>query len=248
MNLSLCSENNVFTRIAKTFCFLLVACSVSACIPGQPYPSGIELSQPLPPPKMRPPAVGQEWVYNVRNVFNQELIDVVTEKVVATSPQIIIQRSGIKAGPLPDEIQEPWGYIIQDPHWSPPQKFIKPIPLWPASLEVGFSGYYPTRYEVVGYLENGSYWWDLNMEAMKWERIKVPAGSFNTLQFSNEAPYFESNDVFRIANNRQEVIWLSPEIGRWVIRRSYGRYLLNGMRWNGALWEDYLEWELISWK
>jgi hypothetical protein len=248
MNLSFRSENNPITRIVKIFCFLLIVCSISACIPGQPYPTGIKIPQPLPPPKMRPPAIGQEWVYNVRNVFNQELVDVVTEKVVATSPLIVIERSGIKAGPLPDEIQGPWGYIIQDPHWSPPQKFIKPIPLWPASLEVGFSGYYPTRYEVVGYLENGSYWWDLNMEAIKWEQIKVPAGSFNTLQIHNEAPYFESNDVFRIASYRQEDIWLAPEIGRWVIRRSYGRYLLNGMRWSGALWEDYLEWQLISWK
>ena len=248
MNLPLCLENKAITCALKILSLLVVACSISACIPGQPYPKGTVLSQPLLPPKMRSPVIGQEWVYNVRNVFNQELVDVVTEKVVATSPQIIIQRSGVKAGSLPDEIQGPWGYVIQDPHWSPPQQFIKPIPLWPESLVVGFSGYYPTRYGVVGYLENGSYWWDLNMEAVKWERMIVPAGSFNTLQFNNGAPNFQSNDIFRVANNRQEVIWLSPEIGRWVIRRGYGRYLLGGMRWNEALWEDYLEWQLISWK
>jgi len=32
------------------------------------------------------------------------------------------------------------------------------------------------------------------------------------------------------------------------IRRSFGRYLLGGMIWDEALWEDYLEWQLISWK
>jgi hypothetical protein len=37
-------------------------------------------------------------------------------------------------------------------------------------------------------------------------------------------------------------------VGRWVIRRGYGRYLLGGMSWNNAMWEDYLEWELVSWK
>ena len=46
--------------------------------------------------------MGQQWVYNVRNVFNQELVDVVTEKVVSVGSQIRIERSGLKAGPLPD--------------------------------------------------------------------------------------------------------------------------------------------------
>ena len=60
--------------------------------------------------------------------------------------------------------------------------------------------------------------------------------------------YFQSQDIFRVFNNREEELWLSPEVGRWVIRRSFGRYLLGGMIWDEALWEDYLEWQLISWK
>jgi hypothetical protein len=47
---------------------------------------------------------------------------------------------------------------------------------------------------------------------------------------------------------RNEETWLVPEIGRWAIRRSMGRYLLGGMIWTGSFWEDYLEWELQSWK
>jgi hypothetical protein len=183
----------------------------------------------------------------VRNVFNQELVDIVTEKVVSIGPQIRIERSGLKAGPLPDEIQEPWGYILQDPHWSPPQRFLKPIPMWPEQLVPGWSGFYRTRYQVVGYLD-GSYYWGLNISALQWEGVSVPAGQFPVLKYQNEAPYFESNDVFRVANYRQEDAWLAPEVGRWVIRRGFGRYLLNGMAWNNAFWEDYLEWELVSWK
>ena len=95
---------------------------------------------------------------------------------------------------------------------------------------------------------NGSYFWGLNMGASQWEHLSVPAGQFLTLKYHNEVPYFESQDVFRVSNYREEDLWFSPEIGRWVIRRSFGRYLLGGMKWNGALWEDYLEWELISWK
>ena len=220
---------------------------LAACISSQPYPKGVVEAQPQPIPVVRAPKVGQEWVYQVRNVFNQEVIDVVTERVVSVGDQIRISRSGIKAGPLPDEIQSPWGYVIQDPHWSPPQKFTPAIPLWPPQLNSNWNGFYRSRYEVLGH-PDGSYYWGLSMNSSQWERLSVPAGQFLTLKYRNEIPYFESQDVFRIASYREEDLWFSPEIGRWVIRRSFGRYLLGGMRWNGALWEDYLEWELISWK
>jgi hypothetical protein len=226
---------------------LILPLFLVACISAQPYPRGIVEAQPQPTPVVRPPRVGQEWVYQVRNVFNQEIVDIITEKVVSVGDQIRITRSGVKAGQLPDEIQSPWGYIVQDPHWSPPQKFSPAVPLWPTQLNTQASGFYQSRYQELGY-PDGSYYWGLNLNPIQWERLKVGAGQFLTLKYHNEIPYFQSQDVFRVANYREEDIWFSPEIGRWVIRRSFGRYLLGGMRWNGALWEDYLEWELISWK
>jgi hypothetical protein len=232
---------------ARRLFLLLSPALLVACIASQPYPASTPLPQPINPPKVRPPQVGQQWVYNVRNVFNQELVDIVTEKVVSVGPQIRIERSGLKAGLLPNEIQQPWGYILQDPHWSPPQRFLQPIPLWPEQLVPGWSGFYRNRYQVLGYPDN-DYYWGLNITALGWEGISAPAGSFPVLKYESEAPYFTSNDLFRVANYRQEEVWFSPEIGRWVIRRGYGRYLWAGMFWNNALWEDYLEWELVSWK
>jgi hypothetical protein len=226
---------------------LLSPALLVACIAAQPYPTSTPLPQPINPPKVRAPQVGQQWVYNVRNVFNQELVDIVTERVASIGPQIRIERSGLKAGPLPDEIQQPCGYVLQDPHWNPPQKFLKPIPLWPEQLVPGWSGFYRDRYQVVGYPDN-DYYWGLNVTALQWEGVSVPAGQFPVLKYQNEAPFFTSNDFSRVANYRQEDVWFAPEIGRWVIRRGYGRYLWGGMFWNDALWEDYLEWELVSWK
>ncbi|SNX29423.1 hypothetical protein SAMN06295945_1800 [Polynucleobacter meluiroseus] len=226
---------------------LCVAVTLTACIASQPYPEGIPLVAPISPPTVRAPQVGQQWVYEVRNVFNRELVDIVTERVASVGPQVRIERSGLKAGQLPDEIQGPWGYVIQDPFWNPPQRFLQPSPIWPEQLLIGGSGFYPTRYQVVGYPDS-SYYWDLNLKAVAWEQIAVPAGVFITLKYQREAPYFQSNDVFRLANARTEDVWLAPETGRWAIRRGYGRYILGGMNWSGALWEDYLEWDLISWK
>lgn len=217
------------------------------CISSQPYPSTTPLATPLSTPIMRAPQVGQQWVYQVRNVFNQEIIDVVTETVIAISPQIQIERIGQKAGRLPDEIQEPWGFVVQDPHWNPPQRFEKALPLWPEKLIPDWSDFYRTRYQVIGF-PNASYYWGLSSKALAWERISVPAGQFNVLKYHNENPYFESNDVFRVGNYREEDVWLSPEIGRWVVRRSLGRYITLGVAWSNAYWDDYLEWQLLSWK
>jgi hypothetical protein len=191
--------------------------------------------------------VGQEWVYQIRNVFNQEIIDTVTEKIVSIGDVIRIQRVGIKAGQLPDEVQSPWGYVLQDPHWSPPQKFQQPLPLWPTQLQIGSNAFYKSRYEVLAN-PGSSFYWGLNMMTVGWEQVSSPAGRFSTLHYHNEIPYFESNDLFRVMNIREEDIWFSPEIGRWVIRRGTGRYITPGVFWSNAYWEDYWQWELISWK
>ncbi len=218
-----------------------------ACISTQPYPHGIIEPQPNPIPIVRAPKVGQEWVYRVRNVFNQEIVDTVTERVVSVGGEIRIARMGVKAGPLPDEVQSSWGYVVQDPYWNPPQKFDQAIPLWPVQLIPNWSNFYRTRYQVLGYPDS-SYYWGLNINAIQWEKMTVPAGSFLAMKYQNTAPYFESNDLFRVANYREDDVWLSPEIGRWIIRRGFGRYITLGVYWANAYWEDYLEWELISWK
>jgi hypothetical protein len=150
-------------------------------------------------------------------------------------------------GRLPDEIQDSWGYIAQDSQWNPAQRFQDALPLWPEKLSPDWSGFYRTRYQIPNN-PNASYYWGLVSKALQWERISVPAGQFIVLQYRNENPYFESNDVFRIGNFREVDVWLSPEIGRWVVRRSFGRYITQGVSWSNAYWEDYLEWELISWK
>ena len=225
---------------------LLVFC-LAGCISSQPYPVGIVLPSPDITPKIRLPKVGQEWVYTVRNVFNQSVVDTVTERVVAVDKEVRIERTGAKAGRLPDEIQSPWGFILQDPHWNPPQLFSEALPLWPEQLVPKWSGFYRARYQVPGY-PSSTYYWGLNVTALQWERMTVPAGQFLTLKYQNVAPYFESNDPFRLGSYREEDVWLSPDIGRWVIRRGYGRYIASGVVWVNAYWEDYLEWELISWK
>lgn len=239
-------RSGVFTLpyvLAILFSFLL-----SACLGSVSNISATDIPPPKNIPSVRTPALGQQWVYEVRNVFNGELVDILTETVVEIGPGVRIAREGKKLGRLPDEIQRPWGMIIQDPHWTPPQVFIKPVPLWPEQFLPRWSGFYPSRYQVLGNTEN-DYYWGLSIAAKGWSRIKVRAGEFDALYFTNTADFFQSDDWFRMASNRREQVWFAPEIGRWVVRESFGEYLWLGMAgWAQSIKEDYLRWELISWK
>ncbi len=206
----------------------------------------------IPPPKnipiVRAPALGQQWVYEVRNIFNGELVDILTETVVEIGPRVRIAREGKKSGRLPDEIQGPWGRIVQDPHWTPTQVFTKPVPLWPEQFSPKWSGFYQTRYQVLGNPENDFYW-ALGIQVKSWNRVKTIAGEFDTLYFINTADNFQSDDWFRMVSNRRDKVWFAPEIGRWVVRESFGEYLwLGSGGWADSNLEDYLRWELISWK
>jgi len=221
---------------------------LTACLGSVTHIPKTPIAAPATTPAVRAPAVGQQWVYEVRNYFNGELVDVVTETVVEVGPRVRIARQGQKRGPLPDEIQEPWGMNLQDPNWTPPQRFIKPVPLWPEKLVPGWSGFYRARYQVVGFPDNDFYW-GLNIEAKAWSLIKTQAGDFNALHYVNTADFFESDDWFRMASNRLENAWFAPEVGRWVVRERFGEYLWLGMRgWSESIKEDYLRWELVSWK
>jgi hypothetical protein len=226
----------------------LAALLLTACLGSVLHIPKTPIAAPVSIPVVRAPAVGQQWVYEVRNYFNGELVDVVTETVVEVGPKVRIARHGKKMGSLPDEIQEPWGMNLQDPNWTPPQRFIKAVPLWPEKLIPGWSGFYRTRYQVVGFPDNDFYW-GLNIDAKSWNRVKTMAGEFDALHYVNTADYFESDDWFRMASSRSENAWFVPEVGRWVVRERFGEYLWMGAGgWSESLKENYFRWELVSWK
>ena len=169
-------------NLSRRVCLIALGALPSACITPIPYPASTPGLTPNVPPQMRAPQVGQQWVYAVRNIFNQETLDIVTETVVQVGEQIRIQRISNKIGPMPDEIQGPWGKIIQDPHWQPAQKFIRPLPIWPEKLALGWSGFYRDRYQVLGY-PDADFAWLVTISAHAWEKIRTPAGSFVALKY-----------------------------------------------------------------
>lgn len=222
---------------------LLVAVPGS-CVGNRDGPARMPIDAPARMPTARPAAIGQQWTYDVRNVFNGSIVDQIVETVIAIRPTIRIQRVSQHSGVQAEEIHEPWGMLVQDPHWRPPIVFDAFVPAWPVNLTDTGARKYQSSYHL---LDDDHYrlFWRLQMTPRGWERITVRAGTYDVLHFDNQIAY-ASNDFYRIESERAESVWFAPEIGRWVMRRSRGMYYLPGPS-SGTMFEDYLQWELISW-
>ncbi len=217
--------------------------------------------------RVRPPAVGQSWRYAKHERLTGALIDTEIDSVAAVGPVIELQaRSELlqgksrpypswglsllekyrardkPAGPPPSEIQQPWGMIVVDSHWSELQAYERPLPLWPAQLRPGWSsGTIITRYQTPN---EYPLVWQLTMHAHDWESIAVPAGRFEVLRYTNLIYFRYPNVTEREAALRRENIWLAPEIGRWVARESSGSFRESV---GTDVQETGYRWELLSW-
>jgi len=245
-------------------CFLLSTAAVSVGCVGR----GTLANGPVGAATIvRPPAVGQSWRYARHDLVTGVAVDKEVDRVSAVGQTIEIESHSEtikgnpitypswgtpwlqkylghdgRAGPLPSEVQEPWGMIVVDPHWTQLQAFEKPIPLWPTQLRPGWSATVGTNYKIPD--STDALPWQLTMNAQRWELITVPAGHFTALRFTNLINLRYTNISGRVAGQRKENIWFAPEIGRWVARESWGTFYQDvGEPFN----ENGSRWELLNW-
>jgi hypothetical protein len=209
------------------------------------FDRGIPVSAPKQMPMVRQPQIGQQWTYLKRDAFTSKLNDVITERVEIVGPRITIARSNQVGATLASEVQGPWGSIITDPHWGRTINFGPAIPLWPEQMQANWSKQVSSRYSISGYSES-SFGWQLYIYGAGWERLKVPAGEFTCLRFQNLIN-FQSDDANKTDCIRHEILWFSPEIGRWVARESSGSYQIQGQI-GAVLLENSTVWQLSAWK
>ena len=219
-----------------------------------------------PEPATRQPALGQTWRYAKLDVFSRKQVDTQIDTVAAVGASVTINSTS-EAGPatnashgwgsellrkftardrtahtvLPGEIQQPWGMILVDSHWSQIQVYERPLPLWPTRLQPGWRTIINAKYKTPGN-EDGLPW-QLTMDAEDWETIAVPAGQFKALRFSNLINFTDSEGG-RKDSIRHEKIWVAPEIGRWVVRQSTGTYYLSDSTADQRFDESGYRWEL----
>jgi hypothetical protein len=214
------------------------------------------LPEPATPRVLRAPALGQSWSYKQLNRFNGEQVDTLRETVAAVAERTVVRRTGANGVVLPDEVHAAWGWLLRDPVWDMPLNLQAGLPLWPRRLQVGAREQLQTRY----LLDGGSYryWIDLYCVAKAWERVQVPAGTFDCLRVERLI-HLEHQDPTRLETERRDTLWLAPEVGRWVARETTGDYRVashhrDDWRWPWPMvsmdnWrrEDRWRWELLAW-
>ncbi|MDE3010534.1 MAG: hypothetical protein KGI67_06555 [Pseudomonadota bacterium] len=191
---------------------------------------------------LRPPALGQQWVYQVRDLYTGRIIDHLTETVEAVEPEVRITRQSERHGVLPPEIQRPWGHFVQDAQWDRPAAFSAPAPAWPERMgTTRWSGEYQ-----IGGASDFRYRWAQTMQTAQWESTPVAAGTFVALHYRVNIHYAGPEDYYYVDSEREASVWLAPEVGRWVLRRARGVRYAPGH--GSADQDDALQWELLSWR
>jgi hypothetical protein len=193
---------------------------------------------------IREPKIGQQWIYNVRNAYDNQIEDEITEVITQLTPEIEITRTSAKNGQLASEIHSNWGMVLQDPYWNPAVRFLRAIPLWPKNLDE--SAPYVSDYRVLSDPYN-QYKWSSKLSRTELESLSINGIHFSVLKSSNHI-FFQSNDYTRSDSYRTSTIWLSPEIGRWVVRTTNGHYFATSGGKGADRYESYLRYELKSWK
>jgi hypothetical protein len=221
---------------------------------------------PEPAASVRAPVVGQSWRYAKIGTLSGRLVDDQVDRIATSDGMVRIDSRSEPAtdapksswgkrvlsgyvvrdnpvGPLPGEVQEPWGSVRVDPHWSEVQTYETPIPLWPTELRAGWSSRFYTKYTTPSHDTGLS--WDQTMSAHAWETVSVPAGRFTALRYTNLID-FAGADGTRSACRRKETLWFAPEVGRFVIRESSGTYYLTNSADDTLYEESSYRWELLS--
>jgi hypothetical protein len=247
--------------------FLLSAAALSAGCASRRH----DAAQPqAPAPSVRQPAVGQSWRYAKHDYYTGKVIDDQIDRITAVGGTVDIDSRSEAASAaktdrsswgsswlskyvphhdspdsaLPSEIQQPWGKVLVDPHWSQVQVYETPIPLWPIQLQPAWKYHVLTKYKTPGNQDGLP--WDQTMIAHAWETVTVPAGTFKALRYQNLIN-FRSTDFSRDAAQRMESIWFAPEVGRWVIRESTGSYYMDDSSVDTPYDESGYRWELLEW-
>jgi len=197
------------------------------------------------PLNFREARVGQSWKYLKINQFNSDPIELIDEQISAIeNGQIIISRKGQKSQNLGNEIQSPLGKVLTDSDWDSHQTYQSAIPIYLDLKQTNISATTQTSYQV----GNSSYRLPIAVTIRQhgWESITISSGTYIAIKI-DKVIRFSHNDSSRLESTRTDRYWYSPEIGRWVVRETDGKYfyMAGSRRVDGR--EDFLRYELQAW-
>lgn len=199
---------------------------------------------PTLPPVVRPPALGQRWTYRKYNGFNSALLATETQEVVGLEPRIVIRIRSDAGSAAQEEHHRPWGRALRETGWDHVQNYEQALALWPADLEQSSRSVQRTYYR----LDNDSYryWITQHTTVRGWERVALARGNHLALRIEKFIR-IEHRDSSRSETIRRDVLWLAPEIGRWVARDISGEYFIPDGNGSYRGLEENHRWELVDW-
>ena len=232
-------------RLLEAALSLPVTAGAGLVLGGCANPAGIP-----PPPGSQPlqipvPRLGDRWRYRLIDRYRSAPIGEVAVAVTQAAPQIIA-RFDASDGDAPR--QERWerpGEILEDPVYDVPVRFEDPVPIVPLGARSGLSLHRRTHYRTP--LGADRLRWEQVLRVVGWERITVPAGAFEVLRIERDI-WLQHPDPFRLGGERTDVLWFSPQVGRWVAREWTGTYMPGSPApRSGRANEAWTRWELTGW-
>ena len=194
--------------------------------------------------------VGQAWEFRTINLFNSELGESVTHRIEQLDGPGPLRLNHIREKSQQQEQFARRWQVTEEIHQDALLRFEQPMTVIPARLTPGHQEQQQGRYWVIadGKIQDpySRLFWNVYTQVMGWERLQVPAGSFDVARIQRRI-YFIHPDVFRTESTRSETLWYAPALGYWVARERTGRYLIKGGRRRGGLMlEDATRWELTA--
>jgi len=207
-----------------------------------PAPAGLD---PLPVPTLR---IGDRWRYVLINRYNNIPVGEVAVQVTAVTPLIRLSINRGADKPLLEEIYtDPWSVLLESIYTGEPIRFNTPMPVVPRGASTGMNLKSDTRYTTMP-VSGSDYAWSQRLSVQGWEKVTVPAGSFDALRIVRLIDFAHS-DVFRNFPTRTDTAWYAPQVGRWVKREWTGNYVSPDlMPRGGRAREDWIDWHLTAYE
>ncbi len=199
---------------------------------------------PVSPPALRPPALGQRWTYRKYNGFNSAQLATEVHEVVALAPRVVIRSRSDASPAILEEHQQPWGRVLRETGWDDVLNYEQAAPLWPADPSPGARSVHRTSYRIDK--DSFRYWITQHTTVQGWEHVALANGTHLALRIEKFIR-IQHRDLSRLETTRRDIVWLAPEIGRWVAREVTGEYLIPDDVGVFRGLEDHHRWELASW-
>ena len=221
--------------------FLMIGVAASALLAGGVTNSAAE----APAASVAAPALsgGERWVYDQMNPYRRTREGTLTYTLAARAGGFeLVGRSDRAEVPVRSEsVTAPWQISAQSTGTAR-RSFDPGLTEIPFPLAAGQRWKEKVR---VTDERGGTQRWSVSGRALRWERVKTPAGEFEALRVERQMNLGDGDAVWG-STSVHDIFWYVPEVKRWVRRELRHERRENAMQ--GRVEKDWTVWQLASYQ